>query len=98
MYSPRQVEKTTALKILIHSLLEKHDPRKIFYFYCDELSNYRKMGEIIDNYLSSRRSLGIKNSFIFLDEITFLDEWWRALKSSFVSIDFKSFTQGFSMK
>jgi len=78
---PRQVGKTTAIKILIYKLLENHDAKGIFYYSCDELSDYKELGEVIDNYLSSRESWKIKKSFIFLDEITFVDDWWRTLKS-----------------
>ncbi|HIE41139.1 MAG TPA: ATP-binding protein, partial [Candidatus Aenigmarchaeota archaeon] len=38
------------------------------------------IGEILDNYLSAKKEWNIKNSFIFLDEITFVDEWWRIIK------------------
>ncbi len=78
---PRQVGKTTALKILIHKLLEERDPKSIFYFACDEVSDFYELGEIIDSYLSYRESWGVKSSIIFLDEITFIEEWYRALKS-----------------
>ncbi|RLE76490.1 MAG: hypothetical protein DRJ44_03965 [Thermoprotei archaeon] len=78
---PRQVGKTTALKILIYKLLEVKDARSIFYFACDEVSDFRELGEILDNYFSYRRGWGVKGSIIFLDEITFVEEWFRALKS-----------------
>ncbi|HDD46230.1 MAG TPA: ATP-binding protein, partial [Candidatus Aenigmarchaeota archaeon] len=39
------------------------------------------LGEIIDNYIFARREWGIKSSIIILDEITFVDEWYRAMKS-----------------
>ncbi len=88
LVGPRQVGKTTALKILIHQLLAKRKPRSIFYYSCDELSDYEDLGEILDNYLSARKTWGIKSSIIMLDEITFVDEWYRALKSR---IDMKVF-------
>ena len=81
IFGPRQVGKTTSIKILIHRLLESHDPKAIFYYSCDELTDHHELGEIIDNYLSARKAWGIKKSFIFLDEITFVNEWWRAIKS-----------------
>ncbi|HDI75415.1 MAG TPA: ATP-binding protein [Thermoprotei archaeon] len=78
---PRQVGKTTTLKIIIHNLLKTRDPRSIFYYSCDELLDYRELGEVLDNYLSARKEWGVKSSIIFLDEVTFVDEWYRALKS-----------------
>lgn len=81
IYGPRQVGKTTAVKILIHELLKKHDARSIFYYSCDELSDYNELGEILDNYEAMRKVWKIKKSFIFLDEITFVKEWWRTIKA-----------------
>ncbi len=81
LIGPRQVGKTTAIKILIHKLLEKWDSKAIFYYSCDEVSDYIELGEIIDNYISYRNSWNIKSSIIILDEITFVNEWYRALKS-----------------
>lgn len=79
---PRQIGKTTAIAVYIHEkLLKNFKPEAIFYFACDEISDYKELGEILDNYLSFRESRGVKSSVIFLDEITFVDEWWRALKS-----------------
>ncbi|MCD6384084.1 MAG: ATP-binding protein [Thermoplasmata archaeon] len=81
IYGPRQVGKTTAIKILIHRLLKEVDRRAIFYYSCDELTDFKELGAVLDNYLSARDEWGIKTSYIFLDEITFVEEWWRALKS-----------------
>ncbi len=82
LVGPRQVGKTTALKILIHRALERGwSPWSIFYYSCDELSDYRELGEVIDSYLSARDERGIRSSLIALDEVTFVREWWRAVKS-----------------
>lgn len=84
---PRQVGKTTMLKLLVNRILggEKTggavDPRSVFYLSCDELTDYRELGEVLDSYLRVRDSAGIKSAYIFLDEITFVDDWWRAVKS-----------------
>jgi hypothetical protein len=40
---PRQVGKTTALKISIHDLLRRRNPKGTFYYSCDELSDYREL-------------------------------------------------------
>ncbi|OYT65973.1 ATPase [Candidatus Bathyarchaeota archaeon ex4484_205] len=81
LVGPRQVGKTTTLKIFIHKkLLPKTDPYAVFYFSCEELTNFRELGEILDNYLNFRDSHNIKTSYIILDEITFVEGWHRALK------------------
>lgn len=88
---PRQVGKTLSMLIYIHKiLLKKVNPKAIFYYACDEISDYRELGEILDLYLKARESWNVKNSYIFLDEITYVDEWWRAIKSR---IDQKKFTR-----
>ena len=81
LIGPRQVGKTTALKILIYDILKKRDPRSVFYYSCDELADYRELGSLLDNYVSARGKWGVKGSVIILDEITFVEDWFRALKS-----------------
>lgn len=81
LFGPRQVGKTTTLHLIINKLLEKNDPKSIFYYSCDTLINHNELGEVIDNYLDAKNSLGIKDSYIFLDEITMVKEWWRAIKN-----------------
>jgi len=79
---PRQIGKTTTIVLFIHKiLLRKLQPEAIFYYSCDELSDYRELGEVLNDYLNFRSSRGVKSSVIFLDEITFVEEWWRAIKS-----------------
>lgn len=79
---PRQIGKTTALKILINELIKKGtSPKSIFYYQCDELIDYKELGEVLDNYYNARGHWEVKNSYIFLDEITFVNDWWRAIKS-----------------
>jgi predicted AAA+ superfamily ATPase len=79
---PRQVGKTTALKILIQLLLDGgRDPRSIFFYSCDELTDHHELGEVLDDYLRSRNAWGMTGSVMVLDEITYVKEWWRAVKS-----------------
>ena len=82
LVGPRQVGKTTALKIYIHKfLLPKRNPKSIFYFSCEELTDFKELGEILDNYLAFKEVNKIESSFIILDEITFVEEWHRAIKA-----------------
>jgi len=74
---PRQVGKTTYLKLSILDLLEKGiNPRNVMYFSCDLLRNYREIIEVIRTF--ERLSTGEK--YVFLDEVTFVNEWERAIK------------------
>ncbi|MGC8543251.1 MAG: ATP-binding protein [Vulcanisaeta sp.] len=78
---PRQVGKTTAVALLIERLLESGvDPRSVFYFSCDRLADYRELDEVLRDYLRIRGGIGISTSYIFLDEVTYPREWYRAIK------------------
>jgi len=81
LVGPRQVGKTTALKIWINErLLPRLNPKSVFYFSCEELTSFKELGEVLDNYVSFKNGNGIESSFIILDEITFVEDWHRALK------------------
>jgi hypothetical protein len=78
---PRQTGKTTAVKLLIRRMLEHRDGRSIFYFNCEELSDYKELLDILGSYLEFKETCKIKNSLIVLDEVTSPKEWYRAIKS-----------------
>jgi len=81
IFGPRQVGKTTMLKLLIKKLLDsKTKPERIFYFKCDKLENYKELDDVLNTYFKFRDSLGIESSFILLDEVTFPREWFRTIK------------------
>jgi len=90
LVGPRQIGKTTLLKILIHRLIQKQNPKSVFYFSCDEILDYKELGEVLDNYLSFRDTNHIKSSIIILDEITYVEEWFRAIKYRIDSGKFKN--------
>ena len=77
---PRQVGKTTGIKLLIRELLEKVQPESVFYFNCDLTPDVEGLKRVLDTYLEFRRSEGIDSSLLFLDEITSVREWWRVIK------------------
>lgn len=83
VFGPRQVGKTTALKLLVKELLEtkKQAAKSIFYFRCDEIADYRELDELLRTYIEFREREKITSSVILLDEITFPREWWRTIKS-----------------
>ena len=77
---PRQVGKTTGIKLLINKLLENRDPWSIFYYDCSNLTNFEELKKVIDYYLKIKEKRNIKISYIFLDEITHVNDWWRTIK------------------
>ncbi len=82
LFGPRQVGKTTALKLLIEREIDRgRDPRSIFYRSCDLLTDHMELDKTLDDYLRARKAWGTGPSLIILDEITFVHDWWRAVKS-----------------
>lgn len=79
---PRQAGKTTALKLFIHNALEKSDPRSLFYFNCENVSDFKELAEILDIYLRYKEEQSIQISVIALDEITLPKGWYRAIKQA----------------
>ncbi len=74
---PRQVGKTTGLKLLIKRLIDRgSDPEKIVFFNAEALGNlegFRNMVKFIaENF---------REGFLFIDEITAINGWEKILKS-----------------
>jgi uncharacterized protein len=74
---PRQVGKTTFLKLFIKQLIDKGiNPKNLLYFSCELISNYTELVEIIryfDTFVGGKK-------YIFFDEITFVKNWQNAVK------------------
>lgn len=77
---PRQVGKTTMLKLFIHDLIKKGvNPRNILYFSCEPLSKKQDIIELFSDY--NRISTEIKGrKYLFLDEATQIKDWELAIK------------------
>lgn len=76
-FGPRQTGKTTFFKLLIYDLLNKGiDPKKIFYFSCEILRNFEEITEL----LRKLDMLVEGEKYVFLDEISFVEGWERAVK------------------
>jgi len=73
----RQVGKTTGLKILIKRLIVNIDSNNIAYIDCDAFPDFLSLREAIESYLDAVKA---DTRFIFLDEVTGLTEWWKAVK------------------
>ncbi|AWR98613.1 ATP-binding protein [Metallosphaera hakonensis] len=80
IFGPRQVGKSTALVLLVKRLLEKEDPKSIFYFSCDMLSDYKELDQVLGEYMKLRERNRIKSAYVILDEVTFPREWFRTIK------------------
>ena len=73
---PRQVGKTTGIKLLIKNLIESGvEAERIAYIDCEIFANFAELRECIRELLKIRRDL-----VLFLDEVTSLKEWWKAVK------------------
>ncbi|MBI3541522.1 MAG: ATP-binding protein, partial [Deltaproteobacteria bacterium] len=73
---PRQVGKTTAIKMMIQKLLvEEMKGESIFYLSCESLTSFRELQNILMAYLEKRKT----ETFLFLDEVSFVPSWQRAI-------------------
>jgi predicted AAA+ superfamily ATPase len=73
---PRQVGKTTLLKIIIKDLLidDAIKPENVF-FWSFENNNAQELNQIIKTYLDWRSSQSEERKYLFLDEICAVKEW-----------------------
>ncbi len=79
---PRRIGKTTLVKQIIEKLIGYNILRNcIFYFPCDRVENFNELFQILQNYIEEARVGSGKRIYVFLDEISFVPEWQRAIKS-----------------
>lgn len=77
MIGPRQVGKTTFIKLYIKNLIEKGvDPKRTLYFSCEMLKDFNDILDIVR--FSDTMTTGKK--YLFFDEVTFVNDWQRAIK------------------
>jgi hypothetical protein len=77
---PRQVGKTTLIKIITRDLLEKNNPSNIMYFSCDLLKDNAALSDLLNTYYTWARNLNQERIYIFLDEISSVKEWQKSIK------------------
>lgn len=65
---PRQIGKSCWLK----TVLKGSDPAKSYYLSCENVTDFKELAEIFKSLAG--------HEVILLDEITFVDQWWRAVK------------------
>ncbi|MBI2027726.1 MAG: ATP-binding protein [Deltaproteobacteria bacterium] len=77
----RQVGKSTLFKLMIQKILGEKDikPKQIFYLPCDTLETFSQLLSTIESF---EESLDQNEYFyLFIDEVTYVREWDRAIKS-----------------
>jgi len=79
---PRQVGKSTALKLLIQKLLsDGNNPFSIFFFDCEMLFTAMEIKEALDAYFSFTDLMEYNDvTYMFLDEITSVADWTKIIK------------------
>ncbi|MEE8480553.1 MAG: ATP-binding protein [Desulfobacterales bacterium] len=78
---PRQVGKTTELKLLVNDLLSAGiPPRNIAYYPCDDIIHFRELTELIRTFAETIKMID-GCGYLMLDEITAVKDWSRAVKS-----------------
>lgn len=79
---PRRIGKTTLLKQIVRKLINNKTPRKlVFYYPCDRIVNFNELFFLLQNYIQEKRVETDKRLYLFLDEISFVAKWQRAVKS-----------------
>jgi len=67
------VGETTGIKLLVQKLISSgFERRSILYLNCDLLESFRELARILEKAGHFR--------FIFLDEVTGMQQWWRVVK------------------
>ncbi|MFQ5620219.1 MAG: ATP-binding protein [Candidatus Nanoarchaeia archaeon] len=78
---PRQVGKTTLVKIIIKDLLDQDtNPVDIFYYACDMIRTSDMLYDLLESYYNWNRTLSKGRMRIFFDEISAIPEWQKAIK------------------
>lgn len=74
----RQVGKTTLLKEMIsHSIRDENfPPQNCLFLSCEAFENFQELQDILTTWIKDKKE---EPTRIFLDEITFVDQWQRAL-------------------
>lgn len=74
----RQVGKTTGLKLLISEIVKNTEAENVVYIDCDIFPDFVSLRDTITEYLNAVKAESTK--YIFLDEVTSVPEWWKAVK------------------
>lgn len=95
----RRVGKTTLLRMLIKSLIDKRriDPLSIFYISLDDyLLQGKNIPELIDEYRKTVKKKFDEKIYLFFDEVTYCPDYEIQLKNIFDSQNVKIFASSSS--
>ena len=77
---PRQIGKTTFLKLFIREKLKSTAKENIFYWSCDNLTSKEDLITLLEEYTDFCTVKNTKPEYILLDEITDIKDWQKAIK------------------
>ena len=79
---PRQVGKTTGVKLLIKKLMSegRAAPDAIFYLNLDSMSSFREFRAMLERLLREKKARNLRSALFFMDEVTAVDRWWGPVK------------------
>ena len=83
MYSvrgPRQVGKTTLVKLIIREELKTRKPSDIFYYACDLINTAKELNAVLGTYIDWASRQGDGRKLICLDEVQKIPDWESAYK------------------
>ncbi len=77
LIGPRQLGKTTALKYDIYKKIIKRgiDPHSIMYYSFDTVRNFEVVSDVLNSFITNS-----SKKFVYLDEVSFVEGWQRAVK------------------
>ena len=81
VYGTRQTGKTTGVKLLIKKLIKANvEAKAIFYFDFEMISSLKELRKILQWYIEEKKREKIPTAYIFLDEVSSIEEWFRIVK------------------
>ena len=77
LIGPRQLGKTTALKYDIYKKInaENIDPSAIMYYSFDTVRDFEVINDVLNAFVADENK-----KYVYLDEVSFVDGWQRAVK------------------
>ena len=77
LIGPRQLGKTTALKYDIYKKIntENIDPSAIMYYSFDTVRDFEVINDVLNTFVADENK-----KYVYLDEVSFVDGWQRAVK------------------
>ena len=77
---PRQVGKTTLVKLAIARMLETVPPRNVMYYSFDSETGPLDVENVLNEYFDKSSQSEASRRYLFLDEISNVIDWQRAIK------------------